>query len=249
MSEQQKTPHASRDALMQYALGLLSGREMANLEQHIAACDTCADRSVAMHRLAGVFDDLPARIVPSEARNPVGIAERIWAALSGAKETVEGLLGVVGLETGGEVPSLSASEYATLVPRESPFSGLAVLADSQIRVRGAIRTRGSTKQGQPPAKGGPKAVKAEAGGLGGMPKWTVIAWGEEGEVIALLERWTTRSALPVCMIMPARPGTPFIPQVVEWVEEESGLRAQRDVPRGTYIVALVGREPSEMRQR
>ncbi|MCX6627282.1 MAG: hypothetical protein NTW28_06600 [Candidatus Solibacter sp.] len=246
MTEQQKIRHASRQALIQYSLGGLTDAEMAELENHFVECDTCAARSVGVHRLAGVFDHLPERVAPAEAPNPAGVAERIWAALAGTKEALGGVLGLVGLETDGTVLSLTASEYRSLVPRSSPFFQLAVAGDSGLRVRGAIRTRGSAGKPRPSSGDAPSEVKAEAGGEAGQPKWTIVAVGGEGKVIALLERWAAARPLPICMIMAAKPGTPFMPQVVEWVEEGSGLRAQRDVPRGTYIVALVGREPGEM---
>jgi hypothetical protein len=249
MTEQQKPRHASRQALIQYSLGGLSDAEMAELEDHFAECDTCAARAVGVHRLAGVVDHVAERIAPAEMPNPAGVADRIWAALAGAREAVVGVLGLVGLDTGGPVPSLSALEYRSLVARSSPFFQLAVVEGSGLRVRGAVRTRGTAGKTKPSSEGERKQVKAEAGGATGQPKWTVVAAGQEGKVTALLERWTPGKPLPLCMIIPAKPGTQFAPQVVEWAQEGSALCARRDVPRGTYIVALVERESHERRLR
>lgn len=229
MTEERKTRHASRQALIRYSLGELPDEKMAELEDHIAECDTCAVRSAGMRRMMTIFD----RLAPAAASYPARVAERIWAAIPGSREAVSGVVGLVGLKIGEAVPSLSAKEYAGMIPPSSPFAKFTLAGSAgEIRTRGAVRARGRRKR-----------TAMKAGGPAGQPKCTVVAAGE-ATVMVRVERWAQGNP-PLCLIMPERSGGPFPLQVVEWEERGPVLLARREVPPGTYIVALVEAEPGE----
>lgn len=233
MSDERKTQHATRQALMQYSLGELTDEQMAEMEDHIAECDTCAARSAAMHRAAAIFDGLPERI--AAAPELIGIAERVWAALSGARQVVSGVLGVVGLHIQEPEPSLSADAYRGLAEGSSPLAEFAA-AGATVRTRGSVRARG-TSVGVPRTRV-PGRAKMEAGGQQGRPKCVIEAVAG-GEVTVRLEQWAAGDPLPVCVIMPERPGSGLAPQVAGWVREGSSLVARKEIARGSYIVVIV----------
>ena len=232
MTEERKSPHASRQALIQYSLGELTDEVMKELEDHLAGCDTCAARSAGMRRLATIFDRLPERVAP--APDPLEIAKRIWAALSGARDTVSGVLGLVGWNTGGSAPSLSAEEYRSLALPSSPFSKFAPAP----RLRGSVKTRGAVRTRRVADE-----TSMEAGGEKGQPKCTIVTAGAGGKVVIRLEQWVPENPPPLCLIMPQQPGGTLVPQLVEWEERESMILAEWEAPPGSYIVALVEGAP------
>lgn len=245
MTQVWSTGHPSREDLFAYWLERLSEEEMTHLQEHLADCDACADRSSQTCRLATFWGGWRER-VEAEEPVPAGVALahelrtalqqdvtptiRLWASkLLGSLRVSfapgQAVIGDVGLGGLVQPPAL----FAQAVP-------------APIRVRGAVRTRGIVQTGGASLPSG--STQVELGTLTRRPRLIVQALGKEGRVEVELRGWPAGHKPPRLLLIPAAEAEGPEPRILKWRAEPVRFFARSDVEAGEYILAMVRAEES-----
>jgi len=172
----------SEDLLVSYVDRALPEWDAVPLEEHLATCDDCAERSRELHRFRQMWEVL---------RDP---SEPVFLGLEAAKQQDPALAALLK-ELGGRVWSVAKLVYRlperipelVLAPAlaDSPFGQFVLATANQpIRTLGRVPTPGAA------GRGGQRHAVARSKGHGGRHEIEIAFDDKSHETLVLLNKWT-----------------------------------------------------------